>query len=83
MTLEETASGIQTHLSTFEADLDINVSGNRRGKPYNGATAVSGSKISIKYRVNHATYLLSSAKASSYLVWLDDGNVGKHYEMPK
>jgi hypothetical protein len=85
MKLDEIASRIKAHLKRFEADPTIN----KRDKTYRltpyywpGAYR-AGSKVAVCYVSFHGASKLTKAEAEAYLAWLDAGNVGKHYSVPK
>ncbi len=88
MTLTETAARISAHLKRFEADDGINRS-KRQGaylgtKPYYGAGAIrSGRFVGVKYVSYQGRYNLKRDEAEAYLAWLDDGNVGRHFEFQR
>lgn len=85
MTLKEIAARINEHLKRFENDPKINERRKIYGTlPYYYASArQSGRFVYITYVTFQGVSYLNRQQALKYLAWLDAGNVGTHYSMPK
>lgn len=86
-TLKAIASRIDAHLKRFEADKGeggVNwwVDGKAGGhRPFHWAGAhVAGRYVRVVYVSYQHGSNLTKDEALAYLVWLDAGNVGRHYE---
>lgn len=89
MKAAEIAARIHAHLKRFAADPKINKERTYtkdgkeyfRGRPfyYAGAHA-SGRWVWVVYVTYQGGHALSKQDAERYLVWLDAGNVGRHFE---
>lgn len=85
LTLDEIAERILRHLLRFESDPEINAphdEASMRGlRPYfDPRVWSSGRLVYITYLSYHHAGSLSKTSAERYLRWLDEGNVGRHYE---
>ena len=85
LTLTETAARILVHLQRFEADPAVNVEAHHPGlHPYFNVHCLCGGQF---VRVCYVSYQgwspLTRGQALAYLNWLDQGNVGKHFQMER
>jgi hypothetical protein len=85
MKLAEIASAIDKHLKRFEADPEINqykdaIRYQDKLHPYwkSGAWA-AGRYVYVSYVSYQGSSHLTKDEAMTYLVWLNSGNVGRHY----
>lgn len=84
LTLTEIAARIRAHLARFEADKTINAANARGSRPYYCVNAWrAGKYVGVKYISYQGPRMLDRPTAHAYLAWLDAGNVGRHYEVPK
>lgn len=82
----EVAERITAHLKRFEADKTINAkrADFRNTQPYYCPSCRPSPRgFSIMYVSYQGTLKLTTEEAELYLVWLDEGNVGKHWEALK
>jgi hypothetical protein len=80
--LAELAVSIRAHLKRFELDPVINrKNGEHNLSPYYGVGAnSSGNRVLVTYVAYQGHSGLTRTEAERYLVWLDAGNVGRHFE---
>jgi hypothetical protein len=84
--LAEVAARISAHLKRFEADPTINAPRPRHGdtrRYYHTNTRVAGARVAVTYITYQGASNLTKSEALAYLVWLDAGNVGRHYEQQR
>jgi hypothetical protein len=83
--LVDIAARINAHLKRFEHDRKINAPDPKyRTVPYYFAGAYStGKSVAVTYISYQHTSKLKREDALLYLVWLDAGNVGTHYEQQR
>ena len=80
MKLAEIAKGIYGHLKRFESDPVINRENEYRRRPYYFPNCwAAGSRIGVKYVSFQGHSTIKKREALAYLVWLNSGNVGKHW----
>lgn len=84
ITVQEIGERIHRHLKRFEADPKINVD-RSPGKTglhdyYQANAAGFRGRVGVVYIAYQGASHLSKADALKYLVWLDAGNVGRHFE---
>lgn len=81
--LDEVAALIRIHLKRFERDPKINVvNPNTKLHPYYFTNAQRvGARIAVIYVTFQGDTKLTRDEATTYLEWLDDGNIGTHYTM--
>ena len=80
--LAEIADRINAHLKRMEAE---------QGRPmkmedtrfFQAVAYPAGSKVGVSYISFQGASMLTKAEALAYLEWLDAGNAGKHYLVPK
>lgn len=80
--LAEIAARINAHLKRFEGDPEINVStgSTKTYRYYNAHAWVSGRWVRVVYVSYNRGSSLTKQQALDYLAWLDEGNVGRHFE---
>ncbi len=80
--LKEIADHIHRHLKRFENSTKINATNPIHNvKPYYGAAAVAHcGYIYIKYILYQSDWKLGRVEAEQYLKWLNEGNIGKHFD---
>ncbi len=83
MKLDEIATKILVHLKRFEADKKINKVVKKEGgmslSPYYNVNCwATGKQVHVTYISFQGDNALNKTQALVYLMWLDDGNVGKH-----
>lgn len=87
MKLKEIAARIAAHLKRFENDPAINVTPEGRAMsilPYWHSNAwSSGNRVFIAYVSFQHTSSLTKSEALAYLEKLDNGFVGRHFNVPK
>jgi hypothetical protein len=91
MTLTDIALRINEHLQRFAADPAIaqRECTDRKGNSYtysiywNTHAWRGGSRVMVKYVSYQGTSSLTREQAIKYLKWLDDGNVGRHFEVER
>lgn len=76
--LSEIAERISSYLREFAADPSISPKGS--STYWNPGAWVGGSRVAVMYVSFQSKSTLTRAEALTYLAWLDDGNVGPHYE---
>ena len=83
--LGEIASRIDAHLKRFAVDPAINKIAGRHGEAgyYHSSAYTAGRYVRVRYVSYRNTVSLSKPAALAYLAWLDDGNVGKHLNVPE
>lgn len=83
MKLAEIAESILAHLKRFEVDTAINIAPpDRIIKPYFQVNAwAGGSRVFVVYVSFQGAASLTKTEALNYLVWLNSGNVGKHWRL--
>jgi hypothetical protein len=80
MKLAEIAKAIYGHLKRFESDPVINKEGEHGLTPYYCPNCwAAGSRIGVKYVSFQGGSTITKNEALAYLVWLNSGNVGKHW----
>lgn len=82
MKLTEIAERINAHLKRFERDAKINIRHQifNRTPYYNAGAGIAGRYVHVGYvSYGQDDSHLTRTEAEKYLVWLDAGNVGKHY----
>jgi len=83
--LKEIAERINAHIKRFEADPIINA-GDRKYKSrpyYHAHVHERGNRVFVQYVSYQGPTSLSKERALAYLQWLDNGNVGRHFEAEK
>lgn len=76
--LAEVAKRIQAHLKRMEmAQADH---GSARPKYWNSCSYETGSRVAVVYISFQGRSCLTKAEALKYLIWLDTGNEGRHYQ---
>lgn len=82
MKLQQIAARIDEHLKRFESNPRINKRDRKDSLlPYWCTSAVaSGSRVLVCYISFQGSSSMKKSEAEEYLKWLDEGNVGTHYE---
>ena len=80
--LAEIADRIHTHLKRMETEQGRPMK-MERTKFYRAVAYPTGSKVGVSYISFQHVTMLTKAEALAYLEWLDAGNAGKHYLVPK
>lgn len=85
MKLKEIADKISSYLEKFEKDPKINIvgKGSKMKLYYCARSWSSGSRVFIRYIDFQGDSSLTKSEAEEYLKWLDEGNVGKQFEMER
>ena len=85
MKLKEIGNRINAYLKRFEANKEINATDPKYGtRPYHYPHAVAnGRYVAVQYVTYHGVIHLTKNEAVEYLAWLDAGNVGEHWRVPK
>ena len=85
MKLGDIAKSITAHLKRFEADPVINSKDVKYDtSPYWYSHAwAAGSRVAVQYVSYQGHSKMTKSEALAYLVWLNSGNVGKHWEALK
>lgn len=80
--LIDLADAIHAHLKRFEKSPKINkIDPHYKTHPYYYVSAAQcGRRVEVTYVTYQGASKLSKEQAEGYLVWLDAGNVGTHYE---
>jgi hypothetical protein len=82
--LREIAEAINVHLKRFEANPAVNIPRNDLHPYYRAGSWYPGAgKVSVMYVSYQGPTKMTRAEAEQYLAWLDAGNAGKHYQIPK
>lgn len=83
MKLTEIAKAIGEHLARFEKDPKTNPPDPlHKTRPYYCAGVYrGGSRVFVRYIAYQGSVSIKKKDAITYLKWLDEGNVGKHYEV--
>lgn len=84
MKLAEIATAINKHLKRMEADPEINPYRDQNGSHvkafFESFAVASGKYVRVTYVSYQGACLLRKDEALEYLVWLNQGNVGKHHK---
>ncbi len=91
ISLTETAKRIARHLVRFAATPSvaskswIDSKGEKRELTlfWHPVCYRAGSRAMVKYVTYQYESSMTKAEAEQYLAWLDDGNVGRHYDAKK
>ena len=85
MKLQEIAARIHKHLRRLERDPKFNTvdPSSKTSRFWCAQAYRAGAYVGITYISYHCSYNLSKAEAEKYLAWLDAGNKGPHYGMPR
>jgi hypothetical protein len=80
--LEEIATGIHKHLRRLEADRKTNPIDPKyqTSRFYGAGASAVASGVSVLYIAYQGSSVLDMEVAAGYLAWLDEGNVGYHYD---
>lgn len=83
MKLQEISQKIDAHLKRLEADPVSNVRANGKSGPrfYHAGACVAGRFVGVVYVSFQSMTKLSKAEAEAYLVALDGGSNGRHFDV--